>query len=255
MRERFHYDWHWVWNTGNGDIGNQGVHQLDIARWLIGQTGYPEKVFSVGGRFGYEDAGQTPNSQIVVYDYKPIPIVFEVLNLPVRPEINAMPVYKKARVGTIIECEDGYISEEAAYDRNGKRIHKFTAHGGETHLPRFIEAVRDNKPDAVACSITDGHISSAMCHLGNISHRMGSHVPPGEISDQFSSSEFEAETWRRLIEHLVINRVDLNETKATLGPVLTFDGPTEQFTGEMAEQANALLKNDYRSGWEIPQIA
>jgi hypothetical protein len=66
MRPQLHYDWHWVWNTGNGDLGNQGVHQIDISRWLIGQNAYPEHIFSIGGRLGYEDAGQTPNTQFCI---------------------------------------------------------------------------------------------------------------------------------------------------------------------------------------------
>lgn len=254
-REQFHYDWHWIWNTGNGDLGNQGVHQVDIARWLIGQKGYPEKVFSIGGRFGYEDAGQTPNSQILIYDYKPVPLVFEVLNLPVRPGIDAMPVYKNARVGAIIDCEDGFVSEDAAYDRNGKRIHKFTGRGGEKHLLAFIKAVRNNRPDEVPCSIEDGHISSAMCRLGNISHRLGQETSPADITDALRSNAFGTETWRRLIEHLVINEVDLNKTKAVLGPELTFDGTTEKFTGPKAELANTMLKKEYRKAWEVPEIS
>ncbi|MEN8128161.1 MAG: Gfo/Idh/MocA family oxidoreductase [Planctomycetota bacterium] len=254
FRPQFHYDWHWVWNTGDGDLGNQGVHQLDIARWLIGQTKYPEKVVSIGGRFGYEDAGQTPNTQIIFYDYKPIPLLFEVRGLPVRPDINAMPVYKKTRIGTIIECEGGYVSEEAAYDNQGKRIHKFTGHGGENHLPRFLEAVRNNRPRAAACSIADGHLSTAMCHMGNISHRIGQTASPADIAGMIRSDTLKGDTWRRMLEHVVINGVDLNKNKATLGPVLSFDGTTEQFTGTMAEQANALLKREYRKGWNVPEI-
>lgn len=255
LRPQFHYDWHWVWNTGDGDLGNQGVHQLDIARWLMGQTGYPENVFSIGGRFGYEDAGQTPNTQIIFYDYKPIPLIFEVRGLPVQPTINAMPLYKKARIGTVIECEGGYVSEEAAYDNSGKRIHKFTGHGGENHLPRFIDAIRSNRPESVPCSISDGQLSTAIGHIGNISYRLGEQTGPAEIARKFSSDSVQGDTWRRFIEHLVINEVDLNKHKATLGPVLTFDAKTEQFTGTLAQEANALLKNDYRSGWEVPEIS
>jgi predicted dehydrogenase len=254
LRSRFHYDWHWVWNTGNGDLANQCVHQLDVARWVIGQTDYPEKVFSVGGRFGYEDAGQTPNSQIVVYDYKPVPLICEVRGLPVRPDINGMPIFKKTRIGTVIECEGGYISEAAAYDNNGKRIHTFDGYGAENHMPRFIEAVRNNRPSSVPCSVDDGHLSSAICHLGNISYRLGETASPADISDAFRSNVLGAETWRRLIEHLVVNEVDLNKNKAALGLVLTFDGANERFTGTMAEEANVLLKNNYRSGWEVPMI-
>lgn len=254
-RPQFRYDWHWVWNTGNGDLGNQGVHQIDIARWMLGQTEYPEKVFSIGGRFVYDDAGETPNSQILFYDYKPVPLIFEVRGLPVRPDINAMPIYEKTRIGTIIECEGGYISEGTVYDSAGKRIHQFSGHGDENHLPRFIDAVRNNRPEMVACSIADAHLSSAMCHLGNISHRVGQQTSPADISGMFSSNALGADVWRRLIEHLVINEVDLNKHKATLGPTLAFDGKAEQFTGPLADQANGLLKNDYRSGWEIPEIA
>ncbi len=119
-------------------------------------------------------------------------------------------------------------------------VHKFSGHGGENHLPRFIESVRSNSPEAVACSIADGNLSSAMCHLGNISHRLGEQTSPADITDAFSSSAFGGETWRRLIEHLVINEVDLN--KNTLGPVLTFDGSNERFTGTMAEKELSSLR-------------
>jgi len=254
-RPQFHYDWHWVWNTGNGDLGNQGVHQLDIGRWVLGQTGYPQKIFSIGGRFGYDDAGETPNSQILFYDYNPVPLIFEVRGLPVRPGINAMPIHKKTRIGTVIECEGGCVSEETVYDSAGKRIHRFSGHGDENHLPRFIDAVRNNRPQAAACSIADGHLSTALCHLGNISYRLGKQTSPADISERFSPDTLGADTWRRLIEHLVINEVDLNKHKAILGPALAFDGQAEQFTGPLADQANGLLKNEYRSGWEIPEIA
>jgi predicted dehydrogenase len=255
FRPKFHYDWHWVWNTGDGDLANQGVHQLDIARWLIKQTGYPENIFSIGGRFGYTDAGQTPNTQIIYYDYKPIPLIFEVRGLPVQPKINAVPIYKKARVGTVIECEGGYVSEETVYDNAGKRIHKFAGHGGENHLPGFIDAVRNNRPESVPCSIADGELSTSLAHIGNISYRLGEQTGPAEIARKFRSDSMQRNTWRRFIEHLVINEVDLNKDKATLGPILTYDEQIERFTGTMAEQANALLKGDYRPKWDIPAIS
>jgi hypothetical protein len=82
MRKNLHYEWHWVWPTGNGDIGNQGVHEMDLCRWVLGQNVLPPQVMSFGGRFGYVDDGETPNTQIVFYDYKPVPIIFEVRGLP-----------------------------------------------------------------------------------------------------------------------------------------------------------------------------
>ena len=255
MRPQFHYDWHWVWNTGNGDLGNQGVHQLDIARWLIGQTHYPEHVFSIGGRFGYEDAGETPNTQVLYYDYKPIPLIFEVRNLPVKPKINAMPVFKNTRIGTILECEDGFIAENAAYDNKGKRIEQFEDHGGGNHLSGFFEAVRSNKPDKVACPVQDGHLSAALCHLGNISHRIGQTAPPEEIAERIKDEPLVVEAWQRCCENLKINEVDLAQKQAVLGAYLSFDDAAEKITGTFADTANPLLKQACRSPWVVPEIA
>jgi predicted dehydrogenase len=78
-RPRFHYDWHWQWDTGNGDLGNQGIHQMDIARWFLGEMELSPGVLSFGGRFGYEDDGETANTQIVYHDYAAAPLLFGVL--------------------------------------------------------------------------------------------------------------------------------------------------------------------------------
>ncbi len=253
-RKRFHYDWHWVWNTGNGDIGNQGVHQVDIGRWLLGQKSFPERVFSIGGRFGYEDAGQTPNTQIVYYDYKPAPLILEVRGLPAEPSLRGMPHYKGARIGNVVEFEGGYITEDAAYDNGGKRIHKFTGHGAENHLPGFFKTIRENNKSLIPCPVEESHVSSALCHIGNISYQAGQAASPAEIVRKVRKNELGAEAWRRMLEHLVVNEVDLNEVKAALGPTLTFDAATEQFTGKDAEKANPLLKQNYRKHWAIPEI-
>ncbi len=81
-RKKLHYDWHWVWNTGNGDLGNQGIHQMDIARRFLGEDALSPKVFSVGGRLGYVDDGETPNSMFIFHDYEKAPLIFEVRGLP-----------------------------------------------------------------------------------------------------------------------------------------------------------------------------
>ena len=84
-RPQLHYDWHWNFNTGNGDLGNQGIHQMDIARWMLGESMLPPRVFSLGGRVGYEDAGNTPNTQIIYHAYAKAPLIFEVRGLPRKP--------------------------------------------------------------------------------------------------------------------------------------------------------------------------
>ena len=254
MRPNFHYDWHWVWNTGNGDLGNQAVHQIDIGRWLLGQKGYPKRVFSIGGRLGYEDAGETANTQFIYYDYEPVPLIAEVRGLPENPAVEAMSVYKKSRISTVFECEDGFISDNVVYDTKGKIIRQLSAHGQENHLPGFIKAIRDQNPQSVPCSIEDGHISSALCHLGNISHRVGQFSEPEMILQTVKSSTLQTETWQRLVEHLTKNKINLQKNKLILGQFLTFDSNQEKFIGDGTQRANALLKDNYRGVWTVPEI-
>jgi len=191
---------------------------------------------------------------MVYYDYKPAPLIVEILGLPAEPSLRGMPLYKEVRIGNVVECEGGYISEEAAYDNTGKRILQFTSHGAENHLPGFFKAIRENNKSIIPCPVEQSHISAALCHLGNISYQTGQLASPAQIARSLRKNEFGAETWRRILEHLVINEVDLNETQAALGPTLIFDGATEQFTGMGAGQANALLKQLYRKHWTIPEI-
>ena len=80
-RKKLHYDWHWIWAYGNGDLGNQGIHQMDLARWGLGVNELCKATFSYGGRLGYEDAGETANTQVVVHDYGDKSLVFEVRGL------------------------------------------------------------------------------------------------------------------------------------------------------------------------------
>jgi ABC-type proline/glycine betaine transport system permease subunit len=131
MRKSLHYDWHWAWLTDNGDIGNQGIHEMDMCRWAAGQAGLPPRVACLGGRFGYVDDGETPNTQLAYFDYQPVPILFEVRGLPMarEEEGESMDNFKGVRVGVVIECEDGYFAGGAGggsvFDRNGKKIKQF----------------------------------------------------------------------------------------------------------------------------------
>ena len=98
-RKKLHYDWHWVWNTGNGDLGNQGIHQMDIARRFVGEPALSPRVFSVGGRLGYVDDGETPNSMFVFHDYEKAPLIFEVRGLTEKTGAKDMDKYRGASVG------------------------------------------------------------------------------------------------------------------------------------------------------------
>ena len=260
-RERLHYDWHWQWPTGNGDIGNQGIHEMDMCRWALGQKGLPKRVLSIGGRFGYVDDGTTANTQIAYYDYEPAPLIFEVRGLPRRAGENAMGHYRGVRIGIVIHCEGGYFAGGAGggwlYDNKGKKIRQFTSPGGGGHQANFIEAVRSRKREMLAADIEEGHISSALCHLGNISYRLGQKASPDEIVTAIEPLPWLGGTFARFQAHLAMNDVDLMETRAVLGPMLEFDPQKERFVEgkdfDMAFWANRMLRDSYRDPFVVPE--
>jgi predicted dehydrogenase len=259
LRKHLHYDWHWVWPTGNGDIGNQGIHQMDIARWVLGETALSPRILSVGGRLGYEDDGTTPNTQIVLHDYPAAPLIFEVRGLPAASTGENMDRYHGASIGVVVECEGGWmvIGDDAnsarIQDKDGKEIQRFTAasdHGAE-HFANFIAAVRSRNRAGLKADILDGHLSSALCHTGNISYRLGCARSPGEIREAVKTAPGMAEALGRMEEHAAANRVDLVKTPATLGDLLNMDPEKERFIGN--QPADLLLTRDYRHPYVVPQ--
>lgn len=254
MRRSLHYDWHWVWNTGNGDIGNQGVHQIDIARWALGRRDLPSSVFSIGGRLGYVDDGETANTQMVVMKYGDALLVFEVRGLPSKTGGRSMDRYRGQDIGHVIECEGGYIAGTVAYDNAGKEIRRFTGEGRqmEGHFANFITAVRSRKRSDLKADILEGHLSSALCHLGNISYRRGLATPEDRVRDSVKADTVASETLARMEEHLAANGVDLAKSRLTLGPTLRFDASAEKFLDDT--EANSLLTRPYRRGFVVPEI-
>ncbi len=252
MRRSLHYDWHWVWPTGNGEIGNNGIHSIDLCRWLMHQKGLPPRVISLGGRFGYQDDGETPNSQIALLDYKPVPLLYEVRALYRRAGEKVMDHYKGVRVGEAILCEGGTIAGDFAYDREGKKIRQFGRDEGAGHHLNFLKALRSRNPADLNAEIEQGHLSAALCHMANISFRLGKTGDLEEGKAAMSSLPAAAEAVQSFREHLRLNDIRLEATPATLGPWLTMDSEREQFTGPRAEEANRLLTREYRAPYIVP---
>jgi predicted dehydrogenase len=259
MRKKLHYDWHWVWPTGNGDIGNQGVHEMDLCRWFVGNTTLPDSVMSIGGRFGYDDDATTPNTMITYYDYKPVPFIFEVRGLPRKAGTDAMDAFGKLiRIGIWVQCENGYFAAGEGggfcYDKDGKQIKQFKQQlGASGHQETFIKAVKSRNPKDNPCNAEVAHLSAACCHLGNISYRCGKEALAGDVSDAVKANPQASESFERMKEHLVSNNVDLKKTPIILGPSLTIDTKAERFTGEFGDAANKYLKREYRTPYEIPE--
>ena len=249
-RPRFHYDWHWQWEYGNGDLGNQGIHQMDIARWGLGVNQLCDSVVSYGGRVGYVDAGETANSQINVYQYGDKRIVFEVRGLPTAKLFGS-------NIGVIFQGTEGYVvltsyTGGVALDKDQNVVKKFS--GGGDHFGNFVKAVRSRKRSDLTADIEEGHLSSALCHLGNISYRMGQAVSLKELDERLQGDAEKAKTFKRFANHLTDNKVNLEETPLYLGQSLTLDGKKEIFTGELAEKANLKLTREYRKGFEVPEV-
>jgi predicted dehydrogenase len=253
MRKNLHYDWHWVWPTGNGDFGNNGIHFTDICRWFLGKDKLPPRVMSIGGRFGYIDDGETPNTQLVLLDYRPVPIIFEVRGLPRAKGDSVMDDYRGTRAGTVVDCEQGYFVGGWAYDNEGKKITQFKRTGGAGHHANFIKAVRSRKVSDLNADILEGHLSSALCHMGNVSHRLGKETSRDEVIEVIKGNKAMVESFERFHEHLLANGVDVKQTPRILGPWLEMDPESERFVGEFSAQANALVTREYRKPFVVPE--
>jgi len=253
MRKNLHYDWHWTWSTGDGDFGNNGIHYMDVCRWFSGQQELAPRVLGLGGRFGYIDDGVTPNTQIVYYDYQPVPILFELRGLPRAQGDSAMDDYRGVRVGFVVDCEGGYFAGGWAYDQAGKRIKQFRLTEGSGHHENFIQAVRSRKVADLNADILEGHLSSSLCHMGNISFRLGKEASRAEIVERIGGNKDLAESFERFQDHLLLNGVDVKTTPRMLGRWLTMDPHAERFTGEFAEEANRLVRGSYREPFVVPE--
>ena len=211
-RNRFHYNWHWLFDTGNGDLGNQGVHQIDAARWGLG-VGFPNRICAMGGHFMFDDDQETPNTQISAFHYpdEKKMLVFEVRHWMTNPEdVGTLNKSDSNSIGVIFYGSDGYmvIPSYTAYKvfLGKKREPGPEKNKGGDHYLNFISAMRSRKTEDLHAPAVEGHQSAALCHLANIAYRT-----------------------RKALE---------------------FDPKAERFVGDNA--ANAMLTREYRKPYVVP---
>ena len=253
MRKNLHYDWHWQWPYGDGDLGNNGIHYIDVCRWALDYTTMAPRAISFGGEFLWDDDRQTPNTQVAYFDYKPAPIIFEMRNLSRKKGDKAMDAtYRKTRAPVVIECEGGYYAGGWACDNEGKRIKQFKETGGGGHHANFIKAVRSRKVSDLNADILQGYLSTAACHLGNISYRIGHEGSRDDIIESIKSNSVLLDAFERFQEHLLMNVVDVLATPRIMGPWVTIDAESEKFVGEFSDQANTYLSCNYRQPFVVP---
>src|SRR5258706_13614121 len=181
LRKQLHYEWHWFWATGNGEMGNNGIHVIDVSRWALGQNQPPPRAMSIGGRFGFNDCGETANTQIALFLYRPAPVICHVRNVRASESPDAMGKFRNQNSGLVIDCEGGYFAGAASggaiFDKQGKKIKDFPDDGSSkgletSHMSNFVAAIRSRKAGDLAAEALQGHHSTACCHMANISYRL-----------------------------------------------------------------------------------
>ena len=267
-----HYDWHWFWNYGNGDFGNQAPHQVDICRWFLGEQAIAPFVMCAGGRLGYKDDAETPNTMVTYLGYEKAPMIFEVRGLPTDKASQTagwkMDDYKGASIGCVIECENGYVvvpsySKAIVFDKDGKKVREFTGKSDDVdvatpnveattggHHGNWIAAIRSRKVAQLNADVLEGHLSAGLVHTCNASYRIGAPKSPEAIKEALRGSAGLAEAFERMAAHLDKNEVDITKDQVTLGVPLKVDPKKESFLD--SAEGNALLTRQYRAPFVVP---
>jgi len=248
-----HYNWHWFWKTGNGDLNNQGTHQLDVARWAIDQDQtHPIRAMAIGGRFQWKDQGETPNTMFGIAEFPNGQyVLFNVRN--VKYEGYQRQVFNEYYLedGSKIVGEGNYQIIRPGSDKPEPLAlspGKVTPGGP---WGSFIAAVRANDPSMANGNALEAHRGSVMGHLINNSYRLGQQMPFNARSGRFGDSSEAGEHFLKLHE-VMRDGVGVPEDGAsyTVGPWLTFDPATERHIGDHADEANALLADRRNKGFE-----
>lgn len=262
FRNELHYDWHWVWNTGSGEMGNWGVHILDDVcnNVFLDQVKMPASVIGGGGRVVWNDAGDTPNVHIASLDADGVPVVVALTNLPSEPGGKDSPSRPGPGSGYIVYCEGGRLEGRrggaAAYDADGKKMRDFPSGNGESrHQQNFVDAVRAEDPRVLNAPVENGHYSTAWCHLANIAARAGATVSDSSVADAMLQSAPE-------LEPVAVEMSDLLEahgvgpfgTDSRISGRLRIDRGAERFEGDGAQSANRFIRREFRRGFEVPEI-
>ena len=243
-------------------LGCDDPHLLcRFARWFLGEPRLAPRTISIGGRLGYDDAGNTPNTQIVYFEYPNAPLVFETRGLPRAKGDRQMDRLRGAQIGVIVQCERGHVlvpnyTSATAYDRQGQQVQHWEIRDDSlgNHIRNFLAAVAANDPSRLNADVHEGHLSSSLCHLGGISQRLGKPAPSGEIMEQLKGNDLLSGSFDRMASHLRANGVDIDrrESRLALGPWLELDPATEEFVGNDA--ATALRSRQQRDGFTVPDL-
>ena len=259
FRNALHYDWHWDWNTGSGEMGNWGVHVLDDVRNTVFQdsVSLPKRILGGGGRVALNDAGESPNVHFAYFDTGSIPVVIGLSNLPAEPNGKKSPAHPGPSSGYVVYCEGGRFEGQrgrgVAFDSDGKVIREFRGNGDVKHQQNFIDAVRSQDRNLLNAEVAIGNDSTGWCNLANVAVRCGNRFA------QETANSVILDQWEELLnemkQHLGAHQINLSDDSIKLSPMLELNSATERFEGQHAEMANQYLKREYRSKFAVPEIS
>lgn len=255
-RQRLHYDWHWNSLTGNGDLGNQNPHELDKARWGLGKQELPQRVVSLGGRLGYVDNGDVANSQVTIFQWDDALLISDVRGLEMKTPVSFGTAAGPLGVGNIWWGTDGYVvstnyQSGVAFDYDGQQLGMWSGGSSQEHFANLVRAVRSRRHEDLYLDVEEGHLSSALAHLGNASWRLGEQVAPGTRPTLAAANQRVILTLDSFEDHLRDNAIDTAITPFTMGRELSIDPKTEKSSDEAA---NRLFTREYRKGYELPRV-
>jgi len=266
-RNRLQYDCRYVWNTGDGETVDQGIHELDVARWWLGEKAMPRRTMSIGGRFMWDDAGQVPNAHIMYYDFPTAPVFHEIYNITAPAFSRGLSLFKtkgnkdeqrvrRGPYGFIVTFEEGAVlvlpyqpdRTCVAYDRKGKEIKSFS--GTTNHIVNFIQAVRSGRREDLNAEIEEGHISTASAHTSNISYRLGKVASVKQQRAEVDRIPGFHESYDRFLVALKGHGIDPNT--AILGQWLEIDREKECVKDN--DRANEIVRGYYREPYLVPEV-
>lgn len=263
-RDSLQYDWHWVWNTGCGEAGNWGSHLLDDCRndILLDEVGYPTRFIGGGARVGYNDAGETPNTQFTLFETGSFPIVLGISNLPDKNDPRSGGACRGPWSGYVAYCEGGRYEKTwdsgqytaVAYDNDNKLIRKFSENPDTALMSNFLRAVRAGDASMLYAPIETGLLSAGWYHAANAAFRVGRPYSKAEALSLGGTDGHFAETLDDMEKHLAAQGIDMSNSGFTLSDYLGIDPATERFTGDGADRANALYNISFREPFAIPDL-
>lgn len=195
---RLPYNWHWVWHYGNGELGNNGVHSMDLSRWGL-QVDYPTRVVSSGGRYRFDDDQQTADTHLVSFEFEDRrQMIWEGLSCN-RLGLNG------STFGVSFHGEDGAITLDSwgykVFDQRGKEVESETGKAADSlHAANFVAAIRSGDPSLLNAEIEEAHKSTLLCHLGNIAHRTGDTLNCDPSNGHILNNEAAVKLWKREYE-------------------------------------------------------